>query len=438
MVNLVTMPSLSPTMEVGAISLWKKKVGEPIAAGEVLAEIETDKAVVEFQLADEGFVREFLVQPGQEIAVGTPIAIVTDAADEDYSAALAQAKAASAPQAAAPAAPSAAEGSAVAAQAPAALPAPAARPAVAQPSAPAAAAVAAPATAPGDGRVRISPYARKLAEAGQLDWHRLAGSGPGGRIVSRDVEAALAAGPGAAVATPPAAAPFPAGAAYADVPLTLMRKAIARKMSEAKQTVPHFQLTRKVRAERLLEARAGLKESFPELAITLNDLIVKGCAAALRRHPAINSQFLGDRVRRFSAVDIAVAVGTEEGLVTPVLRNAEQKGLAQISQELRALGERARERKLAPEEYQGGTFTISNLGMFGVDEFNAIINTPQACILAVAGIVREPVVEGDALAIGRTMNLTLSSDHRAVDGVAAAQFMETLVRILSNPVALTL
>jgi pyruvate dehydrogenase E2 component (dihydrolipoamide acetyltransferase) len=218
----------------------------------------------------------------------------------------------------------------------------------------------------------------------------------------------------------------------------MMRKAIARKMTESKQTVPHFQATRKVRMERILAAREALRQDYPDLKVTVNDLLIKVCAAALRLHPVVNSQFLGDRIRRFHAVDIAVAVSTDDGLITPVLRAADQKGLRRIAEEVRALAQKARERKLTPEEYQGGTFTLSNLGMFGVTEFNAIINTPQACILAVSAVVKEPVVEGDGLAVGQTMNLTLSSDHRVVDGVAAAQFLDTLARLIQNPVALLL
>ena len=219
----------------------------------------------------------------------------------------------------------------------------------------------------------------------------------------------------------------------------MMRKAIAKKMEESKQTVPHFQATRKVRMERLVAAREALNREFPgELRISVNDMIVKACAAALRAHPAVNSQYLGDHIRRFYTVDISVAVGTDDGLITPILRSVENKGLRQISAEVRELAGRAREKKLAPEEYTGGTFTISNLGMYGITEFNGIINTPQACLLAVSGIVREPVVEGEELVIGQTMNITLSSDHRIVDGLTAAQFLDTLTRLLEHPVAMLL
>ena len=471
MAILLTMPSLSPTMETGVITTWMKKVGDFIDVGEVLAEIETDKAVMEFEMPDEGYVRELLVEPGTEIGVGTPIAILAGSMDEDISAVKAQAgnggaapiapaappkappKAAAAGAAAAPGAPAAA----VATAAPAASAAPVA-PLAPPPHAPAPAATAravpVPSNGHGDGeRVRISPYARKLAQEANVDPAALRGSGPGGRIVAKDVESAIGRGgaapaagaaaapvtaPGARAPAAPYVAPQPGGPAYEDLPLSMMRKAIARKMAESKSTVPHFQLTRKIRAEALLDGREALKAQFPELKITVNDIIVKACAMALRHHPQVNSQFLGDKVRRFHTVDVAVAVGTEDGLITPVLRSADLKGMAQISEELKALAARAREKKLTPEDYTGGTFTVSNLGMYGVTEFNAIINTPQACILAISGTVSEPVVEDGQLAVGRTMNLTLSSDHRVVDGLIAAQFMETLARMLENPLAMLL
>ena len=444
MAFLLTMPSLSPTMESGVISSWNKKVGDFIDVGEVLAEIETDKAVMEFEMVDEGYIRILLAEVGQELAVGTPIAILAESMDEDISELEASAKSGNggSPSAAPAAAPPAA------APSPAAPPLAALAPAVsASPSAPPAPPPLPTAAAPssnggGTGeRIRISPYARKLARERQIDPAALQGSGPGGRIVARDVESAVSAGaaaPGAMAGAPAMTGIAPGGPAFEDLPLTLMRKAIARKMAESKASVPHFQLTRKIRAEALLEGRKTLKAQFPDFKITVNDIIVKACATALRLHPTVNSQFLGDRVRRFNTVDVAVAVGTDDGLITPVVRSADLKGLVAISQEIKALAAKAKERKLAPEDYTGGTFTISNLGMYGVTEFNAIINTPQACILAVSGVVEEPVVENGALAVGRTMNMTLSSDHRVVDGLVAAQFMETLARMLENPLAMLL
>ena len=447
MANVLLMPSLSPTMETWVISAWRKKAGDKVAVGDVLAEIETDKAAMEWEMADAGYLRELLVPTGQELKVGTPIAVLTETPNEDYAAALAQAKSAAASQ---PALPNAA---AAAQAAPSAAPPQAAQvismvpaPSAAKPSAssqgaavPVPPVAAGPVRAAGE-RVKISPYGKKLAEQNELEWQALAGSGPGGRIVAQDVQAALAgARPPSARASQAAAqlAAVPAGA-FEDRPLSMMRKAIARKMAESKQTVPHFQARRKVRMERMLDAREGLKRDFPDLKITVNDLLIKACAVALTQHSAVNSQFLGDRIRRFHSVDIAVAVGTDEGLITPVLRAAHAKGLREISAEMKTLGEKARAKKLMPEEYQGGTFTISNLGMFGVTEFNAIINAPQACILAVSATVKEPVVEGDRLVVGQTMNLTLSSDHRVVDGVTAAQFLATLVKLIENPVALLL
>lgn len=457
MAFLLTMPSLSPTMESGVISSWSKKVGDFIDVGEVLAEIETDKAVMEFEMVDEGYIRVLLAEAGQELAVGTPIAILADSMDEDITELEARAKSgnggsppaapeaatppASAPEPPAAPAVSASAASAASASAPETLPPPPPLPAT--PPLPA----AHPSNGGGGGvsggdRIRISPYARKLARERQIDPAALQGSGPGGRIVARDVESAAAGGVAAPAAMVTGAmmpgAALPGGAAYEDLPLTMMRKAIARKMAESKASVPHFQLTRKIRAEALLEGRERLKAQFPDFKITVNDIIVKACATALRLHPAVNSQFLGDRVRRFNTVDVAVAVGTGDGLITPVVRGADLKGLVAISQEIKALAAKAKEKKLAPEDYTGGTFTVSNLGMYGVTEFNAIINTPQACILAVSGVVEEPVVENGALAVGRTMNMTLSSDHRVVDGLIAAQFMETLAQMLENPLAMLL
>lgn len=443
MANVLLMPSLSPTMESGVISAWRKKVGDKVEVGEVLAEIETDKAVMEWEMADEGFLRELLVPTGQELPVGAPIAVLTATPTEDYAAALAQAKrsAAAAPAAAPTASPAPAQPTAQIIPMPTAI-----QPTALQPPAAPAAPTAAPLAASGE-RIKISPYGRKLAEQHQVDWQVLAGSGPGGRIVAQDVQAALAAGaavgggarPVSARATQAAAqlAAAPAGA-FEDFPLSMMRKAIAKSMAASKQTVPHFQARRKVRMERLLEAREGFKRDFPDVKVTVNDLLIKACAVALTQHPLVNSQFLGDRIRRFHSVDIAVAVGTDDGLVTPVIRAAHLKGLRAISAEMKALGEKAREKKLKPEDYTGGTFTISNLGMFGITEFNAIINAPQACILAVSATIREPVVEGDTLAVGHTMNLTLSSDHRVVDGLAAAKFLDTLVKLIENPVGMML
>jgi len=261
------------------------------------------------------------------------------------------------------------------------------------------------------------------------------------------VEAAISSGAASGVA-PAAAAPAAGGApglavvaageAYEDLPLSMMRKAIAKKMEESKRTVPHFQATRKVRMERMVAMREQLKADFPDVKVSINDLLVKACAAALKFHPAVNSQYLGDKIRRFHTVDISVAVATEEGLITPIVRGADRKGVRQIAAEIRELAERARARKLSPEEYTGGTFTISNLGMYGIDEFNGIINTPQACLLAVSAVVREPVVEGGTIVPGHTMNVTLSSDHRIVDGATAAEFLRTLTHILENPIALVL
>lgn len=459
MASLLLMPSLSPTMETGVISAWMKKAGDSIEPGEVLAEIETDKAVMEWEFNDEGIIREILVEVGQEISVGTPIAILAESKDEDIAELLNQAKsgAAPAPSPAAQDIPAPADAHPVTAPAPTAAQAPATTSHAMKPVPPPPPAVppptASPQATPGTGgngaeggRVKISPYAKKLAESAGIDWSGLHGTGTDGRIVARDIEDALAGGvaptgglpAGGAPAGRAIAQPAFSGAPYEDLPLSMMRKAIARKMVESKTTVPHFQLTRKLRVEKLLAAREQINSGFPDTKVSINDVIVKACAAALRMHPVINSQFLDDRIRRFNTVDISIAVGTEDGLITPVVRNADMKGLRHISMEIRELAGRAKDKKLTPEDYEGGTFSISNLGMYGVNEFNAIINTPQACILAVSGVVKEPVVEGNDLIVGHTMSLTLSSDHRVVDGVSAAQFMDTLSRLIENPLAMLL
>jgi pyruvate dehydrogenase E2 component (dihydrolipoamide acetyltransferase) len=442
MAILLTMPALSPTMETGVISAWNKKVGDKIEPGDLLAEVETDKAVMEWEAADEGLLREILVQPGQELSVGTPVAILADSAQEDISALLAQAKSGQgAAPAPAPAAPQPVPASKPAPPA-AAAPKPAPAPAAAKPAPPFAPTIARPAArAPGE-RIKISPYARKLAGERNLEVSLVTGTGPSGRIVARDVQAAIASGGARAVAAQPVPVPGLAvvagGEAYEDLPVSMMRKAIARKMEESKRTVPHFQATRKVRMDRVVAMREQLKADFPDVKISINDLIVKACAVALRFHPVVNSQWLGDRIRRFHTIDLSVAVATDEGLITPIVRGADRKTVSQIAQEMRELAERARAKKLAPEEYQGGTFTISNMGMYGITEFNGIINTPQACLLAVSAVVQEPVVESGQIVPGHTMNVTLSSDHRVVDGAMAADFLRTLTRILENPLALVM
>ena len=289
------------------------------------------------------------------------------------------------------------------------------------------------------GRTKISPYARKLAEAGSFKWQGIKGSGPGGRVIAADIQAALA-GNGMAAGKPsvmaaPAADIF-GDKPYVDISLGMMRKAIGRKMVEAKVSAPHFQLRCKLRANALTDVRSQIKQVFPDIRVSVNDFVLRACALALTRHPEMNSHFADGYIRRYRQVDLSVAVATEEGLFTPIIVDAANKGLVQLGTEVRALAEKARMRKLTPEEYSGGSFTVSNLGMFGVNEFNAILNVPQVGILAVAGIIDEAVVEAGHLVAGKTMMLTLSCDHRAVDGADAARFMETLRSLLEAPAAL--
>lgn len=474
---LLKMPSLSPTMETGVVAQFHKQVGQYVEVGEVFAEIETDKAVMEYEVADEGYVRVLLAQPGAELPVGAPLAVLADSLEEDLEGFLKEAQNQAVPDAAASAAPASntilpdppvREAARPPVSSTTAVSAAAQLPQIAPLSSAPSGAVAAasevrlaepparalPSTAPqfaasAEGLPkRSSPYARKLAQAKGVRWETLIGSGPTGRVIARDVETAQPTSQSAAASGTSSDAPDPTlamlpqamfnGQAWRDVPFSMMRRAIARRMLEAKTTVPHFQVRRKVRVEHLLAARAQLLKDFPEYRISINDILIKACAMALIRHPVVNSQNFGDYVREFAHADIAVAVATPDGLLTPVLCNAELKGILALSVEMRELARQARERKLPPEKYSGGSFSISNLGMYGVDEFQAIVNIPQTSILAVSAVVEEPVVEQGELAVGKTMNLVLSADHRVVDGAAAAEFMATLVLMLSNPLAMLL
>jgi len=414
----ILMPALSPTMTEGKLSKWLKKEGDTLASGDVLAEIETDKATMEVEVVDEGILGKILVAEGTEgVAVNAPIAIVLEEGETraDIDAA------ATAPAAAAPA------------------------PAETTAS-PAPAVAAAPAAVATGSRVFASPLARRIAEQSGIDIAVITGSGPGGRVVKRDVEAAVAAGgrvaPAAAVQAP-TVAPAAAGVGgYTDVPNSTMRKVIAKRLMEAKQTVPHFYLTVDCRIDGLLDMRRKLNAVAPEgkagYKISVNDFVVRAVALALRQVPEANASWTDDAIRLFHDVDVSVAVATPNGLITPVVRGADKKGLATVSNEVKELAGRARDGKLMPEEYQGGGFTISNLGMFGIRDFAAIINPPQSCILAVGAGEQRPVVNDGALAIATVMTCTLSVDHRSVDGAVGAQFLAAFKRIVEEPLTMML
>jgi pyruvate dehydrogenase E2 component (dihydrolipoamide acetyltransferase) len=425
----ILMPALSPTMEEGNLAKWLKKEGETIETGELIAEIETDKATMEIEATDDGVLGKIVVGEGSEgVPVNAVIAVMLEEGEDS----------------------SALEGlelEAPAAKPLAAKPAPAAEAAVE--AAPAAAAVAVPAPEPApaesrkaDGRSSASPLARRMAAQAGLDLGAIQGSGPRGRIVKADIEAALAGGPVPARATvaPTAVAPAP-GAAYTDIPHTNIRKVIAKRLLEAKQTIPHFYLTVDCRIDRLLELRAELNtKSGDDFKLSINDFVIRAAALALRKVPGANAGWMEQAIRRYETVDVSLAVAIDDGLVTPIIRNADHKGLAQISNEAKELAERARAKPmaLAPEEYQGGGFTISNLGMYGVREFAAIINPPQACVLAVGAGEPRPVVVDGALSVATVMTCTLSCDHRVVDGALGSAWLAAFKGLIEDPLTMLL
>ncbi len=432
MATEILMPALSPTMEEGTLAKWLVKAGDTVAAGDILAEIETDKATMELEAVDEGVVGRLLVAEGTAgVKVNTPIAVMLE---EGESADAAPAKAAPAPSAAA---------------------APAVAPAATKAADVAPVAAAAPKPAGTGTRVFATPLARRIAAAKGLDLASIAGSGPHGRIVKADVEgatpvAAVAAAPAAAAAAPATAA-APAGASasavaklfegrsYTEVPLDGMRRIIAARLTEAKQTIPHFYLRREVRLDALMAFRAQLNAGLEKRGVKLsvNDFIIKACALALQAVPAANAVWAGDRILQMKASDVAVAVAIEGGLFTPVLRDAETKSLSALSAEMKDLAARARTRKLMPEEYQGGSFAISNLGMMGIENFDAVINPPHAAILAVGAGLKKPVVLADGtLGVAVVMSMTLSVDHRVIDGALGAELLQVIVDNLETPMTM--
>ncbi len=450
----ILMPSLSPTMEEGVLAKWLVKEGDLIKSGTMLCSVETDKTTVDYESMDEGYLRKIIVPDGTNAKVNQLIAILSDEKDEDISAFLEKELAKSAkvtggaspapaaPTAAAPAVERATESVAPTAAVPA-------------PAAPAPVAPAAPVSdATGSGK--SSPLARKLAAEAGISVSSIPASGPGGRVIARDVEAAKVNPPAAASAAAPAgaaSAPKSSGKSDVvqtphfgslapvnptrDVPLTNMRRIIGKRLLESAQTTPVFFVTQKITMDTLNTVRAELNRAAG-YKISVNDLIVKATAFALRQYPVINSSFHGDFIRENADIDICIAVAIPDGLITPIVRNADQKGLGEISREVKALAGKAKAGKLAPEEFQGGTFTISNLGMFGVDEFTAIINPPQAAILAVGGTSTEVYLEDGVPKERQVMKVTLSSDHRVIDGTQAAQFLGGLKSLLENPVWLML
>ena len=424
----ILMPALSPTMEEGTLAKWLVKEGDRVSSGDLLAEIETDKATMEFEAVDEGVIGKLLVAEGAEnVKVNAPIALLLEEGEDVATAAPAQEVVASATKAAAE---EAAKPAAVSA-----MPTPAPKPAAA------------------DGkRIFATPLARRIAADKGIDLAIITGSGPRGRIVKADVlgQSAPLGATVAAEVNAPSAAPVPlmktASAEavaklyeardYEEIALDNMRKTIASRLSESKQTIPHFYLRRDINLDALLALRATANAELSEQGVKLsvNDFIIKACAMALQAQKTANVVWAGDRLLQFTASDIAVAVAIEGGLITPVLQDAERKSLSDLSREMKDLAMRARDKKLQPHEYQGGSFAISNLGMFGVDNFDAVINPPHAAILAVGAGKKKPVVKEDgSLGTATIMSVTLSCDHRAIDGALGALFLDEIVRKLENP-----
>ncbi|MBL6619008.1 MAG: pyruvate dehydrogenase complex dihydrolipoamide acetyltransferase [Flavobacteriales bacterium] len=413
MAEIVRMPKLSDTMTEGVVAEWHKKVGDQVESGEVLAEIETDKATMEFESFQDGVLLHIGVDKGATAAVDSILAILGEAG-EDVSGLLAAEV-----EDSAAAAPSEAN----------AAPTPVPAPAPAPTPAPAPVAVAAPAPAPAapapssSGRVKASPLAARLAAERGIDLGRVQGSGEGGRIVKRDIEAYV----------PAPAAGFGAVESSVDTPVTQMRKTIARRLAESKFTAPHFYLKLSVDMGAAVEARKAINAE-EGVKVSFNDMVVKAVSLALKKHPAVNSAWMDTHIRTNDHVHIGVAVAVEDGLLVPVVRHADRKSLTEIGAEVKDYAGKAREKKLQPSDWEGNTFTISNLGMFGIEDFTAIINPPDACILAVGGISDVPVVRDGQVVPGKIMKLTLSCDHRVVDGATGAAFLQEVKSLLEHPV----
>jgi pyruvate dehydrogenase E2 component (dihydrolipoamide acetyltransferase) len=415
MAEIVRMPKLSDTMTEGTVAAWHKKVGDKVKSGELLAEIETDKATMEFESYVDGVLLYIGVEKGKTVAVDSLLAVFGKEG-EDVSAIVA----------AEGAAPAAKEEAPVAAAPAPSAPAPVVE--APKPTAPVATApVSAPASAPkpvNDGRMRVSPLAKKLAEDKGLPLQYIPGSGDGGRIVRRDIDAFMA---GAAVQSANAVE------SYTEENVSQMRKTIARRLAESKFTAPHFYLTMEIDMGRAVEARAAMNAATGS-KVSFNDMVIKATSLALKQHPKVNSSWRGDTIRYNHHVHMGVAVAVEEGLLVPVVRFADTKSLAQINQEVKVFVDKAKNKKLQPSDWEGNTFTISNLGMFGIEEFTAIVNPPDACILAVGAIREVPVVKNGMVVPGHTMKLTLSCDHRVVDGASGSAFLQTLKAMLEEPV----
>ncbi|MCS6903962.1 MAG: pyruvate dehydrogenase complex dihydrolipoamide acetyltransferase [Bacteroidia bacterium] len=422
MAEIIEMPKMTDTMTEGVLVAWHKKVGDKVKAGDILAEVETDKATMELESYFDGYLLYIGVEAGSTVAIGQLVAIIGKQ-DEDITPILekyskkvdkstvSQEVAAEAPISAA------AVNTAQQAHSQEVLVGATVGVAVAS-----------------DDRIKASPLAKALAKEKGIELSSIVGTGEGGRIIKRDIESFKPAAP--IIEMVPPASVLEAGP-YVDVPLTQMRKTIARRLSESKNTAPHYYLTMAIRMDKAAEFREQIKNDSGT-KISYNDMIIKAAALALKKHPKVNASWLGESIRQYNYYNIGMAVAMEEGLIVPVIKNADAKGLIEISNEARLLSEKARNKQLQPQEYQGNTFTISNLGMYGIEEFTAIINPPDVCILAVGAINEQPVVENGQITIGKIMKVTLSCDHRVVDGAVGSEFLQTLKYLLENPIRMLL
>jgi pyruvate dehydrogenase E2 component (dihydrolipoamide acetyltransferase) len=419
MPKYIEMPKLSDTMTEGTLLKWRKKEGDKVEVGDIIAEIETDKATMEVEAFDDGILHQFYVKEGSKVAIGSKIALLLRKGEQlpaDGAAPVAETKA----------------------------PAPAAQKEPATASVPAPSTPAKAAASPG-GRVKASPLAKKIARTKGVDLEAVTGTGPGGRIVSKDVESAPSIGGGSAKAAPvsaPVIPATPAGAGDQRIALSGMRRVIAERLLASKTQLPHFYLHIEVDAAPLMRARSELNavtETSGGPKFTVNDFVLKAVIAAAVKVPAVNASFAGDAIIQYGSVNLSVAVAVEEGLVTPVIRDAQKKSLREISETVKDLANRARNKKLKPEEYQGGTITVSNLGAYGIETFSAIINPPQAAILSIGAIVKKPVVgPNDQIVVGQRMSVGLSADHRVVDGAVGATYLSELRKFIENPTLMLL
>ncbi|MDL5048462.1 pyruvate dehydrogenase complex dihydrolipoamide acetyltransferase [Oscillatoria amoena NRMC-F 0135] len=409
MAEVIRMPKMSDTMTEGVIVEWLKKVGDTVKSGDILAEVETDKATMELENYVKGTLLHIGIQKGQAVPVDGIIAIVGEPG-EDIAALLAGG---------APAAKTEAPKEEAKAEAPAVVTNNTAAP-VAQPVV----------TSNDDSRLKASPLARKMAEERGIDIQRIHGSGDNGRIVKRDVENYKES-----AASVPAAAAYTGVESFSEEPVSQMRKTIARRLAESKFTAPHFYLTMEINMDKAVEARTAMN-SYSPVKLSYNDMVIKAAAIALRQHPQVNSSWMGEKIRHNSHIHVGVAVAVDEGLLVPVVRFADNKSLSQISAEVKELADKAKNKKLQPAEWEGNTFSISNLGMYGIEEFTAIINPPNACILAVGSMKETVIVENGQMRPGHVMKVTLSCDHRVVDGVVGSKFLQTFKNLLEEPVRL--